>query len=322
VNTATKVSAYGLALAIVFGGAWAAGAAAGPLSTEDVSSGAAHGTGHGEAPAAQPVDSTLPGLAAVDNGYRFDLSQTAVTTGATEPFRFRILGPGDVALTAFDVEHEKRLHLVLVRRDGSQYQHLHPDMAADGTWSVPVTLTAAGSYRVFADFKPSGGTKTVLGADVQAAGQYEPARYTGPVRTASVDGYEVSLSGDLAAGRSATVVATVKRDGQPVTTLEPYLGAYGHLVALRAGDLGYLHVHPLGEPGDGKTTPGPEIRFAVEVPSEGRYRLFLDFQHEGKVRTAEFTLDTSGASAASAPATSTPPPSQAPADGHNDDHGN
>ena len=322
-NTATRVSVYSLALAVMFGGAWAAGAAAGPSRPGEASSGQAHGAGHGqEASPAQPVDPGLPGLAAADNGYRLDLAQTVVTTGATEPFRFRVLGPGDAAVSAFDVEHEKRLHLVLVRRDGSRYQHLHPELAADGTWSVPLTVASAGSYRVFADFKPTGGAKTTLGADIQAAGQYEPAQYAGPVRTATVDGYEVSLSGDLAPGESATVVATVRRDGQPVGTLQPYLGAYGHLVALRASDLGYLHVHPLGAPGDGRTTPGPEIRFAVEVPTDGRYRVFLDFQHEGKVRTAEFTLDTGAAPTPRAPATSTPLPGQPPAGGHDDHHGN
>lgn len=320
-NTATKVSAYALALAILFGGAWAAGAADGPPDTEKLSNGPAHGTGHDETPAAPPADPALPGLAASANGYRFDLAQTTVTTGATEPFRFRILGPGNAPVTAFDIEHDKRLHLVLIRRDSAQYQHLHPDMTADGTWSVPLTVTSAGSYRVFADFQPSGGKKTTLGADVQAAGQYVPVHYAGTVRTATVDGYEVGLSGDLTAGKSATTVATVTRAGQPVGNLQPYLGAFGHLVALRASDLGYLHVHPLGEPGDGTTTPGPEIRFAVEVPTEGRYRLFLDFQHEGKVRTAEFTLDTTSAPTPGAPATS-PPPHETPTDGHNDDHGN
>jgi hypothetical protein len=325
VNTATKVSAYALALAIVFGGAWAAGAAAGPLGTGDVSSSAAHGAGHEETPTAQPAESTLPGLASADNGYQIVPDQVAVPLGAAEPFRFRILGPGNAPVTAFDVEHEKRLHLVVVRRDGSQYQHIHPEMAADGTWSVPLTLAMAGSYRVFADFKPSGGIKATLGTDIQVAGQYEPVQFPGPVRTATVDGYEISLAGELTAGKSATVVATVKRDGRPVDTLQPYLGAYGHLVALRGSDLGYLHVHPLGEPGDGKTAPGPEIRFAVEVPTEGRYRLFVDFQHEGKVRTADFTLDTSGVPAPSASPTPAPPPSQAPDAGHDDDdhgHGN
>jgi hypothetical protein len=231
-------------------------------------------------------------LASADNGYRLDLSRTTMTTGNAEQFRFRILGPGDTAITAFDVEHEKRLHFVLTRRDGSGYQHLHPEMATDGTWSVPLTLPSAGSYRVFTDFKPTGGVATTLGADIQVPGQYEPVQYDSPVRTATVDGYQIVLDGDLTAGKSSNVTATVTRNGQPVTDLQPYLGAYGHLVALRATDLGYLHVHPLGEPGDGATAAGPQVRFAVEVPTTGRYRLFLDFQHAGKVRTAEFTVDT------------------------------
>jgi hypothetical protein len=289
-KTATKVSAYGLALAIVFSGAWVAGAAVGPLGDTTTPSDAGHAAGHETA--AAPVDTRLPGLASAENGYRLELRKTTVTTGTAEQFQFRILGADNAPITAFDVEHEKRLHFVLARRDGSGYQHLHPQMAADGTWSVPLTLSTAGTYRVFTDFKPTAGTKTTLGADIQAPGQYEPVQYDSPARTATVDGYQVTLDGDLAAGKSSTVTATVTRDGQPVADLQPYLGAYGHLVALRAADLGYLHVHPLGEPGDGTTTAGPQVRFAVEVPTDGRYRLFLDFQHEGKVRTAEFSVDT------------------------------
>jgi hypothetical protein len=48
-------------------------------------------------------------------------------------------------------------------------------------------------------------------------------------------------------------------------------------------------VHPDGSPGDGRTTAGPDITFYAEVPSAGAYRLYLDFQHNGTVRTAEFT---------------------------------
>ena len=80
------------------------------------------------------------------------------------------------------------------------------------------------------------------------------------------------------------------RAGAPVRDLQPYLGAYGHLVALRAGDLAYLHVHPEGEPADGRTAAGPGIAFVAEVPSAGTYRLYLDFRHGGAVRTAEFTV--------------------------------
>jgi hypothetical protein len=280
-KTATKVSLYVLGLTVVFSGAWAAGALAGPITVTEPP--AEHQMdGHDET-----VDTRLPGLASADNGFRLDLAQTTRTAG-TEPFTFRILGPGDVPVTGFDVEHEKQLHFIVVRRDSSGFQHLHPHMATDGTWSVPLTLPDAGSYRVFADFKPTGQAKTVLGADVQVPGPYQPVQFDNDLRASTVDGYEVRLDGLLTAGKSAAVTATVTRDGKPVTDLQPYLGAYGHLVALRSADLGYLHVHPLET-----TTAGPQVRFAVEVPTSGRYRLFLDFQHNGQVRTAEFTVTAS-----------------------------
>ncbi|MEZ0073796.1 hypothetical protein [Planotetraspora sp. GP83] len=107
--------------------------------------------------------------------------------------------------------------------------------------------------------------------------------------TAVVDGYTVTLGGQLNAGRSSTLTVKITRQGKPVTDLQPYLGAYGHLVALRAGDLAYLHVHPDGSPGDGATPAGPEVTFHAEAPSDGDYRLFLDFKHAGAVHTAEFT---------------------------------
>lgn len=61
--------------------------------------------------------------------------------------------------------------------------------------------------------------------------------------------------------------------------------------------LAYLHVHPNGEPEDGTTQPGPDISFTATAPSPGAYRLFLDFQHNGTVHTAAFTIQ-SGAPAA------------------------
>ena len=82
-------------------------------------------------------------------------------------------------------------------------------------------------------------------------------------RTARVGDYGSSLTGDLVPGETSPVTATVTRDGEPVTDLQPYLGAYGHLVALREGDLAYLHVHPE------ESDAGPEIPFLAEVPSDG-----------------------------------------------------
>ena len=169
-------------------------------------------------------------------------------------------------------------------------------MAADGTWTTTLDLSA-GQWRLFADFKATGGPAITLGNDLAVPGAYQPAAPPADSQTATVDGYTVTLDGHLAAGKSAKLTLTVTRDGQPVTDLEPYLGAYGHLVALRAGDLAYLHVHPEGNPGDGVTKPGPGVVFYAEVPSSDRYHLYLDFKHEGVVRTAAFTLTGSGGTA-------------------------
>jgi hypothetical protein len=111
----------------------------------------------------------------------------------------------------------------------------------------------------------------------------------------------------------------VSRNGRPVTDLQPYLEAYGHLVALRDRDLAYLHVHPAGSPGDGTTAPGPGITFYATAPSNGAYRLFLDFRHDDQVRTAEFTVTTDG-QRSTPPQTSSPDPtdphSEEPGHGH------
>jgi hypothetical protein len=309
-NTAAKLSAYGAVLALVVIGAYAAGTAVGPLDTAPAASsehgamsGAApEGAGHGDTHSGTVAGATDQpgGLASSRGGYTLTPTATTHTAGT---FSFRITGPDGAPVTAFDVEHDKRMHLIVVRRDTTGFQHIHPEMAADGTWSVPLNLPAGGSYRAFADFTPTGAQGLTLGTDIAAPGTFEPVAHQ-PSRVAVVDGYEVELRGELVPGKPSPVTLTVRKDGQPVTDLQPYLAAYGHLVALREGDLAYLHVHPEGAPGDGRTPAGPQIEFVAEVPSAGNYRLFLDFQHGGVVRTAEFTVPTGPAVPDAAPAAS------------------
>ena len=224
-----------------------------------------------------------------EGGYRLDLQDPVAQPGGDQEISFVIDGP-DGPVTAYDVLHERRLHFIAVRRDFAGFQHVHPRLSDDGTWTTALDLTP-GQWRVFADFKPAGGDAHTLGSDLSVPGRVDPARPGEITRTSTVDGYTVRLTGDLVAGEHSMLKLKVSRDGRAVTDLQPYLGAYGHLVALRGGDLAYLHVHPDGEPGDDETQPGPEIEFGVEVPSDGNYHLYLDFRHGGVVRTAQFQLD-------------------------------
>jgi hypothetical protein len=245
-----------------------------------------HGDTH---EASTSTDQEIPGgLMVSQAGYTLRLADPSVRLGRSVPVTFSILGP-DGPVTDYDVEHEKQLHLIAVRRDFTGFQHVHPELAADGTWSTRLDLTA-GQWRVYADFKPTGADPLTLGTDLAVAGDYRPAPPSGESRTSVVDGYKVTLTGDLEAGTDSRLTLSVSRDGEPVADLQPYLGAYGHLVALRSGDLAYLHVHPDGTPRDGTTEPGPDVTFFAAVPSAGTYHLYLDFQHQGVVRTAAFTL--------------------------------
>jgi hypothetical protein len=231
------------------------------------------------------------GLAVSEHGYTLDFDSTILPTGR-QTVTFRVNGPDGRPVTGYAAEHEKELHLIAVRRDTSGFQHVHPVMDEKGTWSTEVSLEP-GDWRFFADIHPVGlGRTLTLGIDVAVAGQYSPRPLPETARTARTGEYTVTLDGELVAGQDRALTLTIERDGRPVTDLQPYLAAYGHLVALRAGDLGYLHVHPEGVPGDGVTAPGPGITFVAAAPSEGVYRLFLDFRHGDTVRTAEFTLRT------------------------------
>ncbi len=278
-GTPVRVALFVTALAVVFGTAWGAGRA-----VEDRVGPVEVATDDHAAPGAETATAHVPGgLQVSESGYTLVLPATGLEPGR-RTLRFVVTGPDGEPVTAYDEKHDKDLHLIAVRRDLSGYQHVHPTMTADGTWTTDVDLTP-GSWRVLADFTPTGGPALTLGTDLDVAGRFTPAPHPGHRASDTVEGYTVDLDGDLDDGM---VSVRVSRDGEPVTDLEPYLGAHGHLVALREGDLAYLHVHP--EAGDA----GPEVPFAVEVPSAGGYRLFFDFKHDGVVRTAELAVRSHG----------------------------
>ncbi|MGL5853326.1 MAG: hypothetical protein ACRCZD_21295 [Phycicoccus sp.] len=306
-STAATLTAFTAALALIFGGAWALGSSI----TPETSAVAAHGDSHAVDPMKEDGASsdTLPaGLAAARGGYALDLV-TAVLDAGTRELVFTVRGAAGEPVTTFDIEHEKRLHLILVRRDRTGFQHVHPVMERSGAWRAAVDLTP-GSWRVFADFRPTGGPALTLGTDLAVPGTTTLPATSAPTRTAEVgDGFGVSIAGDLRGGEGSTLRLQVSRDGRPVTDLEPYLGAYGHLVALREGDLAYLHVHPNGAPGDGRTAAGPAVDFTAEIPTAGRYHLYLDFKQGGVVRTAHLVLDAT-------PPRTTPSPAGTGGHGH------
>jgi len=238
-----------------------------------------HDDPHGEDAAA----ASLPGLASAEAGYRLIPERTRFDAGSAI-LRFRIADSAGETVRDFDVEHARPMHLIVVRRDFAGFQHLHPELQADGTWEARADLSG-GVHRAFADFS-TGGESLTLATDLFAAGRFDPEPLPAPATIADAgDGYEVEIRTEAPhAGETTPARFIVSRDGNRLPGVEPYLGADGHLVALREHDLAFLHTHPEGEPGG----TGP-ISFGVSYPTAGNYRLYLQFKHGGEVRTAAFT---------------------------------
>jgi hypothetical protein len=288
VTPAARVAGFALLVAALGAGGAALGAALGPAAAEQP-----RPSGHGAAPAAvagahggeEGRPAAASGLALAEGGYRLEVERTRLAAGRPEGFGVRILDRRGRAVREFEVEHERRMHLIVVRRDLTGVQHLHPRLERDGTFRTAVTLPEAGVWRVLADVRVAGRSLT-LGRDVHVAGPYRPRALPAPSPVAAAGPYEVVLRAPAEPGDEDAVSFEVRRDGRPVTDLEPYLGARGHLVVLREGDLAVLHVHPEDPP-----TPGARVRFRVEFPTAGRYALVLQFRHEDRVHTAAFTRE-------------------------------
>lgn len=277
-NAPAKLGLYAVLLGAVLAGSVAVGSAAEPVGLSNAAPVAAHqGMSAG--------GGTIPGLASAADGYQLHAAIDTLPAGRATTFEFTISG-GDGTVTDFDIEHTKRMHFIVVRRDLTGFLHLHPTMSADGTWSTTLTLADPGVYRAYADFVVDG-EKHTLGTDIFVAGTFQPTALPAPSMVAdAADGYTVELDGDVVAGEESTLEFTIRRNGKAITDIPEYLGARGHLVALRDGDLAYLHVH----------ADEDRLEFEADFPTAGAYRLFLQFRHGDQVRTAAFTVDAREAS--------------------------
>lgn len=254
-SSGARVAAFAALLVAVFALAAVAGGAIGPSTESDRPERDAH------APAAQ-------------HPLRLVAGDTTLARGRPSQLDFAIVDEHGERLRDFEVEQERRMHLIVVRRDLRRFQHLHPTEVAPGAWTVTLTLPAAGVYHAFADFQ-TGGERRTLGTDLFVPGGFQPLALPAPSTTATTGGYDVALH-----EHGGELRFEVARGGAAVTDLQPYLGARGHLVMLRAGDLAYEHVHPLAT---------DTLAFHVGDAAPGTYRLFLQFRHRDAVRTAAFT---------------------------------
>ncbi|MCC2547446.1 hypothetical protein LJY25_13405 [Hymenobacter sp. BT175] len=233
----------------------------------------------------------------VANGktYQMQLATTPARLTAGQPaqltFTPRETG-NEQAPVPLDVVHEKKIHLIIVSRDLSQFYHEHPEYTAEGNYAVRYTFPKGGDYVLFQDYTPTGSGHQLGRQPVTVQGPaYTPVKFGADDMQWSGSGYQATLSFDkaLTVGQLLKMTISLSKGGQPVTNLENYLGALGHVVVISEDTEEYLHVHP-----NEQTDKGPVIGFNTSFEKPGRYRVFLQFNHGGQIRTGDFTINVKG----------------------------
>jgi hypothetical protein len=234
--------------------------------------------------------------AANQETYQMNFAATPAQPAAGRPvllsFQPQVVGreqtPVPLALV-----HEKKMHLIIVSKDLSEFYHEHPEPTAAGRYEVPFTFKAGGTYLLYQDYQPQAGAHQLGRQTLPVSGAPRPAVTYGPdQRRWAQDGYTAALSFDkpVQVGQPLVLTVSVSRGGQPVTDLDNYLGALGHMVVLSQDGSQYLHVHP-----QASSQHGPAIGFQTAFEQPGRYRVFLQFNHAGAIHTADFTVNVAPA---------------------------
>jgi len=218
-------------------------------------------------------------------------------------FKYSIIDDQGNILKDLDVVHEKLMHFIVVRKDLANFQHVHPEFEpTTGEFTLSnLTLPTDGEYRLFADFTPTASQTDPNGdklpvtiyqdVRVGSLANYKPQPIGSTEKSKKFDGYQITLipnSASIVSGSAIGFDFEIKKDGKLVTNLEKYLGALGHTVVLRDGDLQFIHAHAtqkLTDPQTGK------VHFAITFPEAGSYKLFSQFQNEGKIITSNFVVN-------------------------------
>jgi hypothetical protein len=201
----------------------------------------------------------------------------------------------DRRLRKFDTQHERPFHLFVVSHDLDYFAHVHPRLAKDGRLRLSIVLPRPGPYQLYGDFTPSGHAPQMLQRSLITSGYLatlaSAAAHLSPDLTPKVvRGLRMRIRvPDAVAGRELLVTSTVEdaSSGAPITDLQPYLGAQGHLMIISEDLADGLHSHPVAAV---STPSGPDVVFQLRFPRSGSYRLWFQVQHGGEVATFPFTV--------------------------------
>lgn len=212
------------------------------------------------------------------------------TAGQPTKLRMMIHSADGSMVQDFDVVHEKKLHLILVREGLDEFAHVHPELDDKGNATIEHTFPAGGDYFVYADHQPRGEAPSVARGKIHVEGKERPAEKLTPNVPGQVRGdkleADVTVEKAETAGSTSIVFVLRDLDGEAVADLEPYLGALGHLVIVSADGSEYVHAHP-DEAGSAREH---SVAFEAHFERPGIYKGWGQFQRAGEVSTIPFVV--------------------------------
>jgi heavy metal-binding protein len=234
---------------------------------------------------------------------------------------FTFLRPGSEEIVKdFEIVHTKPFHLFIVSQDLEHFEHIHPVMRPDGTWTIETAVPKPGYYQVMCDFMPTGGTGQFLTAPLVTSGYAgdlaADSAHLVPDRDfrTSVADLTVAVTFDPPQLASCQYThlnfyLTDTKTGRPVTDLQTYLGQFSHMLLMSEDLQCYVHSHPINlvvEQEDPAGVPeyiippdadlekirgGPRVIFDALMPKAGVFRAWAQFQRNNQVRTVHFTFN-------------------------------
>ena len=266
-----------------------------------------------------PEGENFSGKPAVQSHRSYEMELTSklaqVEPGKPVAIAYKIKNDKGQILKNYEVVHEKIMHFIVIRKDLQYFQHIHPTFnESTGDFNIDVTFPTNGPYRMFPDFTPAKSKDNpqllpvtlFKDIEVEDLGKYTTQNVKPDITgKKTVGDYEISFiiqkQEQLKAQKELTYSLVISKNGQPVKDLENYLGALGHSVILRAGNLDFIHTHPKTMTGsntdkhmmqgaDTKQSTGPQIDFETSFPEPGIYKIFTQFRHQEKVITVDYAI--------------------------------
>ena len=235
---------------------------------------------------------------------RYRLDVDVIGTSVSPSLRLVVREPGSGAIVRdFELVHERIFHLFVVGDDLEQFAHVHPEAQPDGSFVLSPAPGGTTPYQLYADFLPVGGTPQMVRKAMLPRPSKNfsgsPSPHLGPQMGERSDaGLRVAIEPDataLIAGVPRTIAFRLADavTGQPVSDLQPYLGAWGHAFIVSDDLTDAVHSHPLTSL---ESAGGPTIVFQQRFPRPGAYRLWAQFMRHGRVATVSFTVVARAAS--------------------------